>query len=166
MSWLDQFRKRRFEHDLDDELEFDVECRTQHNIQAGMIPAEARRQALLSLGGLDQTKEECRDARSLAWLETVVQDLHYGIRGLRANPSFTLIAVLSLAAGIGANSAIFSLIDAIFTRPMPVSRVSEIVHITTTSPQFRHAGVSGADYLDYRNATTLAGACFPERRQW
>ena len=64
MSWLDQFRKRRFEHDLDDELEFDVECRTQHNIQAGMIPAEARRQALLSLGGLDQTKEECRDARS------------------------------------------------------------------------------------------------------
>ncbi len=158
------FRRRRFEHDLADGLEFDVECRTRSNIQAGMTSVEARRQALLSLGGLDQTKEECRDGRTLAWLETVVQDLYYGIRGLCANPSFTLIAVLSLAAGIGANSAIFSLIDAIFTRPMPVLRVSEIVHISTTSPQLRYAGVSGSDYLDYRNATTLAGAAAVDYR--
>jgi putative ABC transport system permease protein len=164
MSWLDPFRRRRFEHDLDDELQLDVECRTQNNIQAGMTPVEARRQALLSLGGFDQTKEECRDGRPLAWLETVLQDLSYGIRGLRANPGFTLIATLSLAAGIGANSAIFSLIDAIFTRPMPVLRVSEIVHITTTSPQFRFGAVSGADYLDYRKATTLAGVAAVDYR--
>src|SRR5664279_1062795 len=119
MSWLDLFRGRRFERDLDDELKYDVECRTERNIQAGMTRVEARRQALLSLGGLDQTKEECRDGRPLAWLESVARDLRYGLRGLRANPGFTLIAVLSLAAGIGANSAIFSFIDAIFTRPMP-----------------------------------------------
>ncbi len=164
MFWLDLFRRRRFERDLDDELKFDMECRTQENIRAGMTPVEARRQALLSLGGLDRTKEECRDGRPVAWLETVAQDLRYGLRALRHNPGFTLIAVLSLAAGIGANSAIFSFIDAIFTRPMPVRRVSEIVHISTTSPQFPHAGVSGADYLDYRNASSLAGVAAVDYR--
>ncbi len=164
MSWLDLFRKRRFERDLDDELVFDLECRTQDNIRAGMTPVEARRQALLSLGGLDQTKEECRDGRPLAWLESVARDLRYGLRALRRNPGFTLIAVLSLAAGIGANSAIFSFIDAIAMRPMPVPRVSEIVHIGTTSPQFRGAGVSGADYLDYRHASSLAGVAAVDYR--
>jgi putative ABC transport system permease protein len=157
MLGLDLFRRRRFERDLEDELKFDVECRTQDNLRAGMTSVEARRQALLSLGGVDQTKEQCRDGLPLAWLQTVAQDLRYGIRGLRANPGFTLIAVLSLAAGIGANSAIFSFIDAIFTRPMAVPRVSEIFHISTTSPQFRDAGVSGADYLDYCKASSLAG---------
>ena len=164
MSWLDRFRGGRFERDLDDELKFDVESRTQDNIRAGMTPVEARRQALLSLGGVDRTKEECRDGRPLAWLETVAQDLRYGIRGLRANPGFTLIAALSLAAGIGANSVIFSFIDAIFTRPMAVSRVSEIVHIITTSPESGFAGVAGADYLDYRSATSLAGVAAVDYR--
>jgi putative ABC transport system permease protein len=164
MSWLDLFRRRRFERDLDDELKFDVECRTQDNIRAGMTAVEARRQALLSLGGLDQTKEECRDGHPLAWLESVARDLRYGLRALRRNPGLTLIAVLSLAAGIGANSAIFSFIDAIAMRPMPVPRVSEIVHISTTSPQFRWTGVSGADYLDYRNASSLAGVAAVDYR--
>jgi len=164
MSWLDLFRGRRFERDLDDELEFDVECRIRDNVRAGMTPAEARRRALLSLGGLDRTKEECRDGRPLAWLESVAQDLRYGFRTLGRNPGFTLIATLSLAAGIGANSVIFSFIDAIFTRPMPVARVSEIVHIDTTSPQFPEGGVSGADYLDYRNASSLAGAAAVDYR--
>jgi putative ABC transport system permease protein len=157
MSWLDYFRRRRFERDLDDELKYHVECRIEDNLRAGMPPEEARRQALLSFGGLDQTKEECRDGRPLAWLETVAQDLRYGLRALRANPGFTLIAVLSLAAGIGANSAVFSFIDAIATRPMPVPRVSEVVHVGTSSPRFPGAGVSGADYLDYRRASSLAG---------
>ncbi len=164
MSWRDLFSTRRFERDLDDELEFDLECRTQANIKAGMPPAEARRQALLALGGVDRTKEECRDGRPLAWLETVAQDLRYGLRALRRNPGFTLIAVLSLAIGIGANSAVFSYIDAISTRPMPVPRVSEIVHISTTSPQFPCAGVSGADYLDYRSAGSLAGVAAVDYR--
>ena len=164
MFWLEQFRRRRFERDLDDELKFDLECRTQVNIQAGMSPVEARRQALLWLGGMEQTKEECRDLHPLAWLQTVAQDVRYGVRGLRANPGFTAVAVLSLAAGIGANSSIFSFIDAIFTRPMAVSRVSEIVHIGTTSPQFVNAGVSGADYVDYRKAGTLAGVAAVDYR--
>lgn len=164
MSWLDLLRSRRFERDLDDELEFDLECRTRSNIQAGMNPVEARRQALLSLGGLDRTKEECRDGHPLAWLETVMQDLRYGLRGLGANPGFTLIAVLSLAAGIGANSTIFSFIDAIFTRPMPVPRAAEIVHIGTASPQHDYAAVPGADYLDYRGARSLAGVAAVDYR--
>ncbi|HSB15581.1 MAG TPA: ABC transporter permease [Bryobacteraceae bacterium] len=164
MFWLDRFRSRRFERDLDDELKFDLECRTQDNISAGMTPVEAHRQALLSLGGLEQTKEECRDVRPLAWIEVVTQDVRYGLRMLRRNPGFTLIAALSLAVGIGANSAIFSFIDAIATRPMPVPRVSEIIHISTTSPQFPEAGVSGADYLDYRNASSLAGVAAVDYR--
>jgi hypothetical protein len=164
MPWLDLFRGRRFERELDDELKFDVECRTQDNVRAGMSPVEARRQALLSLGGMDRTKEECRDGRPLAWLETVAQDLRHAFRALRANPGFTLIAVLSLAAGVGANTVIFSLLDAIVTRPMPVPRVSELVHIDTSSPQFGEGGVAGADYLDYRNAASLAGAAAVDYR--
>jgi predicted permease len=157
MFRLDLFRRRRYERELDDELQFDLECRTEANLRAGRTPAEARRQALLSLGPIDLTKEECRDGRSFARLESVAQDLRYGVRALRHNPAFTLVAVFSLAAGIGANSAVFSFIDAVFTRPMPVPRVSEILHISTTSPQFRFTGVSGADYLDYSHAASVAG---------
>ena len=154
---FDLFRRRRYERELDDELQFDLETRTEANIQAGMSPEEARRQALLALGGLDLAKEQCRDGRPLARLESVMQDLRYGLRALRRNPGFTAVAVLSLAAGIGANSAVFSFIDAIFTRPMPVPQVSEIVHLSTTSSEFRYAAVSGADYLDYSRAASLAG---------
>ncbi len=164
MSWLDVFRRRRFERDLGDEVEYDIECRTQANLRAGMPPAEARRQALIAFGGVDRAKEECRDGRVLAWLETVLQDLRYGGRAMRRNPGLTAIAVLSLAAGIGANSAIFSFIDAIFTRPMPVPRVSEIVHISTSSPEFPDAGVAGADYMDYRKASSLAGLAVVDYR--
>lgn len=164
MYWLDLFRKRQFERNLDDELAYDLECRTEANIRAGMSAVEARRQALAELGGVGQTKEGCRDVHPLAWLGTIVQDLRYGFRALCRSPGLTLAAVLSLAAGIGANSTIFSFIDAIFTRPMHVPRVSEIVHISTRSQQFPEAGVSGADYLDYRKATSLAGVAAVDYR--
>jgi predicted permease len=155
MSWFDIFRRRRFERDLNDELMFDVECRTEANVRAGMSPTEARRQALISLGGVAQTKEQCRDGHPLAWLETVLQDLRFGAHVLRCNPGVTAIAVLSLAAGIGANSAIFGAIDAVATRPMPIADASRIIHISTTSPTSNYPAVSGADYLDYRHTRSL-----------
>jgi putative ABC transport system permease protein len=112
------FRLSRLERDLDEELQHHVELRTQENIEGGMSPDEARNAALRAFGGLEEKKEICRDADRLRWLEDIIQDVKYGLRQLRRNPAFTAVAVLTLALGIGANSAVFSAIDAILLRPL------------------------------------------------
>jgi hypothetical protein len=117
------------ERELDKEVAFHLERQVQDLIATGMAPAEARRQATLLLGGLEQTKEACRDARGTRWLEDFFADCRYGMRVLRRSPAFTCAAVASLALGIGANTAIFQLIDAVRLRTLPLKNPQELAQL-------------------------------------
>jgi len=153
------FRRNSVEEELDGELRFHLEREAEKRMALGLARPEALRQARLALGGLDLTKEECRQARGVAALETAVQDLRYALRGMRRSPAFTLAAVLTLGFGAGALSTVFTLANTLFFRELPVARPDRLVAVQPTRRHGHFLGwASYPDYAHFRDgAKTLAG---------
>src|SRR5580700_12353145 len=150
------FGKRRNDRELDDEVRAYVESLAEEKTRNGMPPEEARRAARIELGGIEQVKEDVRDVRTGAWLDSLLQDLRFGARMLRKNPGFSAIAVLTLALGIGANTAIFSAVHGVLLSPLPYAQPDRLVMIMESNPRYAHVWVSYPNFQDWqRNAQSF-----------
>jgi predicted permease len=130
------FRRAGVESELSEEVRLHIERMVEENVARGMSAAEARRAAVVEFGGVEQVKEECRDARGVRWLEEAWQDLRYGMRQLRREPGFTFVALITLALGIGATTAIFSVADVVLLRRPPYRDAGRIVVVLERFPRF------------------------------
>jgi len=145
-------RHDELDRGLNAEVRFHIEMETEKNIRSGMSPDDARRAALRSFGSMEKHKEETRDARGVSWFENFVADLRYGARALFKRPGYALLAVLTLGLGIGANTAIFSVINGVLLKPLPYEHGDRLVVLQQSAPLSGRAntGVAIAEYFDYR----------------
>jgi predicted permease len=156
------FRRQRLENDLDAELRSHLEMAVERNLHKGMTATDARRDALVSFGGVEQTRERYRDQRGLPMIETTLQDLRFGLRMLRRSPGFSILAILCLTLGIGANAAVFSWVEGILFRPYPlVSHQERLVAVGGTSrDEPRGTPLSWPDFQDLQRSCTLCETLF------
>ncbi len=149
------FGQPRRDRDLDEEIESHVQLHTDDGLREGLTLVEARRQAILQLGGLDATKEACRDQRGLPWLETWWRDARYAVRQLRKSPGFTAVAVLTLSLGIGANTVVFSVARTVLLRPLGYEDEDRLMWIQRVNTQTgaTESQLSWQDLEDIRVAT-------------
>jgi predicted permease len=143
------FGKQRRDRELEAEMASHLAMHMEDNVRAGMTLDEARRQAVLKLGGLEQAKEGYRHYRGLPSLETFAQDVRFGLRMLRKNPGFAAIAVLTLGLGIGINTAIYSVIDGVLLNPVPFPQADRVFSVHSKLTVYPRAGVSYPNYLDW-----------------
>jgi predicted permease len=154
---------KQAERELDDELRFHFDKQTEANLSLGMTPEEARRQALVALGGIDKTREEYRDALGVRLLSDLVQDVCYALRQMRRSPGFTAVVILTLALGIGANTALFSVVDAVLLRPLPFRNADRLVMVWETNQArgFSRNVVSFPNYEDWQRQSPAIAAFSP-----
>ena len=154
------FGKERCDRELADEMESHLQMHIEDNLRAGMSPEEARRQALIKLGGVEQTKENYRDRRGIPWLETLLQDVRFGLRMLCKNPGFTAVAVITLALGIGANTAVFSVMNALFLHPPGVRHPDRLVALRVKYDKLglKNIVVSAPDFAQVRDSKKIFAA--------
>jgi predicted permease len=156
MVWFtrlaDIFKRDKRERQLDEEIRSHLRMHIDDNIQRGMDPAEARRDAVIRLGGIDATKERYRDRRGVPLLDSIAQDLRYTVRTLAKSRGFTAVALLTIALGVGANTAIFSVVNSVLLQPMPVRDSARVVvvWVNNHSRGLNRVGPTGQDYLDWK----------------
>jgi len=144
------FAKDALESDIAQEIESHLQMHIDDNLRAGMSPEEAKRVAVMKLGGIDATKEAYRDRSTIPILESTIQDIRFTLRQLRKNPAFAITATLMVALGIGASVAIFAFVDAALIKPLPYKDPSSILFVTETTPEIPRAAISYPDYLDWK----------------
>ena len=171
------FSTRRMEVDLDEEVRSHLAMLTEENIRAGMSAAEAQRAARIELGGIEQVKEEVREERIGNWVQSVVADCRYGLRILRKNPGFTAVVILTLALGIGATTAIFSVVYGVLLRPLPYRDPNRIMAVFEVTSKGRPSRLADPNFNDFRdqnrsfqaiakyadNVVSVSGASQPTR---
>ena len=148
------FGSKKSERELSAEIESHLQMHVDDNIRAGMTPVEARRRAVIALGGVEGTKEAYRDRRGLPAFESLVRDVRYGVRTLIKSPGFAIAGIVILGLGIGVNTAIFTVVNAVVLRPLPFADADRIVRLWHTPPQSTFAGMdtfplSPANFIDW-----------------
>ncbi len=150
-------QKEKLDADMAEEMRGHIEMRMRENIEAGMSADEARYAAMRQFGWAENIKETCREQRGVTWLEHLIQDLRYGARMLRKNPGFTAVAVLTLALGIGANTAVFSIVNGVLLKPLPYREPDKLVRVFNTFKEqgWDRVGVTAPAFVEWRKQNTV-----------
>jgi hypothetical protein len=151
--WRNLTRRRSLEQDLDDEIQSYVEMSAEENLGLGMLPDQAHREARLAIGGVEQVKQAVRDRSTGVWLDTLLQDLRYALRTLKRNFGFSSVVILTLALGIGANTAVFTVVNGVLVKPLPYPEPDRLLNALGKNLSRRYSRHRGS-----RQFLRLAGA--------